>query len=120
MNHSKQKNKQRHGKGHTSNFNRNAGGTRPSGPPAKEYDLFTGGGTFTPDINIELIGVKPTEGTKTSDFTIFYNIAFENVEKVKELMKAKTLAQQNAFWSEYLWKAHFLSKNSNGYELTPL
>ncbi|MDB5131694.1 MAG: hypothetical protein JWR02_1443 [Mucilaginibacter sp.] len=100
------------------NFNRNTSRTKTSKQPAKEYDLFTGGGTHAPEINKDATDIKPAEGTKTSDFTIFYNIAFENAEKVKKLMNDKTSAQQNAFWAEYLWKAHFLSKNSNGYEIT--
>lgn len=71
-------------------------------PAPKEYDFFTGG------------------ETKTADFTIYYNIAFDNVDRVVKQLQGKTTSQKNSFLAEYLWKAHLQNKNSNGYEITPL
>lgn len=66
-------------------------------PPATTYDFFIGG------------------DTKTADLAIYYNVAFDSVKKQFE---NKPASQRNSFLAEYLWKAHLLQKNSNGYEIT--
>jgi hypothetical protein len=76
-------------------------------PQASEYEFFTGGGT-TPD----------KVSTKIAPFTIYYNIALENVNRIKDQLEGQSEEQRYNFWAEYLWKAHAQSKNSNGYKVT--
>jgi hypothetical protein len=58
------------------------------------------------------------EDTKTADLTIYYNVALDAVDKIKKRIADWPRSRQYAFWAEYLWKAHLLKKNSNGYELS--
>lgn len=65
---------------------------------ALPYDFFIGG------------------ESKTSDFTIYYNIALENLTTV--LKENTNPSRRDAFLAEYFWKAHLLRRNADGYTLT--
>lgn len=69
-------------------------------PEPVAYDMFTGG------------------ETKTADLTIYYNLALDNMGRIKQHIKTWPLARQHAYWAELLWKSHQQQKNSNGYEMT--
>ena len=58
------------------------------------------------------------EDTKSADLTIYYNVALDAIGRIKGQMESWPHSRKNAFWAEYLWKAHFFKKNSNGYVLT--
>jgi hypothetical protein len=68
-------------------------------PPLTMYDWFTGG------------------NTKTADLAIYYNVALDGIQKVQKSISTLPKGSRIAFLTEYLWKAHILSKNSNGYEI---
>lgn len=57
--------------------------------------------------------------TKSADFAIYYNVALDTCNRIKDLIAKWPPSRQYAYWAEFLWKAHLLNKNSNGYELLP-
>jgi hypothetical protein len=81
--------------------------------PTSEYDFFTGGGTAT-----VIVDDNPKETSKTADLTIYFNLALEHVVTIKKQLATLPVQQQTSFWVEHLWKAHALSKNSEGYVAT--
>ncbi|GAA0536514.1 hypothetical protein [Chitinophaga japonensis] len=74
----------------------------PRSEQAVDYDFFVGG------------------RSKSADLTIYYNVAFDSVVKIKKQISNWPDSRQYAFLAEYLWKAHYLQKNSNGYEVQPI
>lgn len=69
-------------------------------PESVAYDMFTGG------------------ETKSADLTIYFNLALDNIGRIKQQINTWPLARQHAYWAELLWKSHQQQKNSNGYEMT--